>query len=235
MSKRSRKLFAGVAVLLLVLLAIPAQATVLSTYTSRVTWESLVSGRTDIDFSILGLAQGGYTNYGAAAGLTTGGVNFTGIDGAGYDLYAYNPPVGDAQNYGSGTILRGPQYTAANYLRITLPTGTTAFGIDLATIAPAAQSFSVVMDGTGLGTVQAAAYPNRVFFGVRTDTPITEVRIYLASGMLYQTQGIFDNVSYGSSSTAPPAETAEATTVLYIGSGLGLLFWTRRRQKLAAL
>lgn len=234
MSSQIKLFSAGVAALVLLLLPVPAQATVLGIYSDRATWEGLVSGQTNIDFSVLGIPQAGwpagFQSYSTVAGLTTGGVNFTGFseNGSPYDLWALNPLAGLPEDYGSGTVLRGPTRSTAGYLRIILPTNVTAFGIDLGTVYPAAQSFQVIMDGVTLtSTLQAAAHPNRIFFGVRTDTPISELQFYLSTGTLYQTQGIFDNVSFGSSSE-PPAETAEATTLLYIGSGLGLLLLTRR-------
>jgi len=240
MSFQHRSFWAGLVAAVLLVLATPAQATILGTYNSRATWEGLTSGRTDIDFSTLGLAgPGSIAEYGTAAGLTVSSVNFVGVHAGGsyggYQLTAGFPASGASDDYGSGPRLVGPEYhTSGSYLRATLPSGVTAFAIELATINPAAQSFRLLVDGVDIGSViNAQAHPNRTFIGVRTDTPIAEVRIVMNSGTQWNTRGLFDNVSYGSSE--PPAETPEATSFLYMATGIGLISWTIRRRRAASV
>ena len=223
--------------ILLIVLSSLASATVVATYTSRPLWEAASSGITNVDFESLGLGVGGYTSYSNGTGLSTGGLTFVGVlDPNTFFLYALNPPLGADENFGSSTVLKGPELRATSYLNITLPAATTAFALDLMTVFPAAQSFRIQLDGIDVGIViTSQARPTRTFFGVTTDAPISQVTITVDSGILNQTQGLFDNFAYGSIGGAPDpppggGETPEVATMLSVGSGLVLLRWARRRQ-----
>jgi hypothetical protein len=218
----------------LLALAMVSSATVV-TYTSRATWEAASSGITNVDLESLGLATNGYADYGTASGLTTGGLSFVGVlDPSTYYLWAYHPPTGNDQDYESQTILRGPEYRTTSYLRITLPTATTAFGLELMTVFPGAQNFRILLDGTDIGfAVTTASRPTRTFFGFTSTTAVSELRIALDSGTVNTTQGIFDNFAYGAGEP-PPGETPEVATLLGVGSGLVMMRWIRRRTPAAA-
>ncbi|MCC6537224.1 MAG: hypothetical protein IT162_06720 [Bryobacterales bacterium] len=221
----------------LLLIALTSHATVLQTYSSRPSWETATTGRADVDFESLNISTGGWASYSTAAGITTGGLNIVGVlDVNQYFLYALNPPSGAAEDFGSSTILRGPEMRSNSYLSVTLPSSVTSFGIDLMTYSPDTQSFAILLDGVQVATVTTAARPVRTFFGVTTDAPITEVRLVLTSGTNFVTQGLFDNLAYGAaagSGEPPPAETPEVGTLAATGTGLILVRYLRRRHRLS--
>ncbi|MEZ5398177.1 MAG: hypothetical protein R2729_00825 [Bryobacteraceae bacterium] len=234
--RHSFRLFAAaVLAVMLWIAAIPAEASILGTYSDRATWEGLTSGRTDINFDALGLTPGGYTQYNNSAGLTVGDVNFVGYEAGSYDLTALNPLAGWDEDYNTGTLLRGPFYYADSYLLVTFNTNITSFALDLMTMATSGQDFEIIVDGVSLGTISTAAQPATTFWGVRTDTPITSIRFQLASGSLTVTKGLFDNIALGlataggGGSPPPPGETPEAGTLLLTGVGLALVARARRR------
>ncbi|MBM3786663.1 MAG: hypothetical protein FJW30_20070 [Acidobacteria bacterium] len=214
--------------------ALTSHATVLQTYNTRPSWEAATTGRADVDFESLGLSTGWFQSFSTAAGLTIGGVNIVGVlDVNQYFLWALNPPSGAPEDFGSSTIIRGPERRPTSYLSITLPAAVTSFGIDLMTYDPAAQSFAILLDGTQVATVTTAARPTRTFFGVTTDAPITEVRLVLTSSTNLTTQGLFDNLAYGSASAGepPPGETPEVGTLIATGTGLMMVRYLRRRSR----
>jgi hypothetical protein len=226
----------------LMLAVFPAQASVLGTYTDRATWESVTSGRFDIDFESLGLAQGAYsgTAYTNASGLTIGGVNFVGVDGGGgYVLYAVNPSTGDVQDFGSATVLKGPYYRPGAYYQATMPAGVTSLGLDLMSIFPAGATFQILLDGIDLGVIiSTQSRPDRTFFGVQTDLAFSQVRIVLSSGTVFTTQPLIDNFAYGTVLSSGGGggggdETVEIATLLYVGTGVVLLAWGKRRRQSA--
>lgn len=233
----------GIVVAMFLMLVLPAQASVLATYTDRTSFSAASSGVTTVDFSSLGLNQGGWAGYSTSNGLDISGVKFVGNTNSSFYLYAYNPNPNDAEDYNSGTVLRGPEWNGNSYITMTMPTGVTAFGLDLATILPSMGTLTIQLDGINLGvTIQTQARPNLTFFGVTTDAPISEVKVLVTGGTLYQTQPILDNVTFGtagsSGGTAPAetgGETPEITTILYVGSGIGLLMWNRRRRAMATV
>lgn len=213
------------------LAAVPSEASVLGVYSDRPTWEGLTTSRVDIDFESLGLAPGGFANH--SAGLTIGDVTFTGYQHGGSFLWATNPN-GGLDDFGSDTMLRGPYYFTDSYLLISMATTVTSFGLDLMTSGPDGEDFEIFLDGASVGVYTTQSSPTRTFFGVRTDTPIAQIRIHLASGSLTSTTGLFDNVAIGLASLSggggpPPGETPEVSTVIYMGIGLSLLGWSRRR------
>lgn len=237
--------------LLLVLaicLCMPMHAGIINTFTDRATWQASTTGRTDIDFSALGLAAGGYTSYSTAAGLTMSGVTFTGYDSSNnsYFLYALNPDSGWDENFGTGTLVKGPFWyqsgaTTTTYLQMVLPASVTSLGLDLGTIVPRGGNLRVQVDGVYLASPVTTATNSLTFLGMTADAPISQVRIYVDSGSLTATQALIDNVSFGEllvsggggggGGGAPPpgAETPETSTLLYVGSGIYFLAWRRKR------
>lgn len=227
-----------VATLALLMAIVPAQASVLGTYNDRTTWEGLTSGRTDIDFTSLGLSPGAAANYSTAAGLTIGSANFTsGYGGTSYQLYGLNPTAGTPEDWDSGTLLAGPSWATGAYFQVVLSGGVTSFGLDLMSAYPAGATFRILLDGIDLGiTIVTGTRPNRTFFGVRTDIPFSTVRVIFDSSTPFGPQALFDNFAFGLAAGDPPpgGETPEITTLLYIGSGVGLMQWAKRRRALGA-
>lgn len=225
---------------LLLITAASGSASVLQTFSDRASWEAATAaGFTTVDFENLNLPLG-YFNYSTVAGLTTDGVTFVGVQdspGVPYYLWASTPGVGDPAFANSGTLLVGPEHRGgAGYLSVTLPSAVTSFGLDLMSVDPTAQSFRFVLDNVDIGIViTTVAQPNRQFFGVTTDTPITTVRILFDGSPATSsvTAGRFDNFVYGAAGSGggggPEGEAPEAGTLLCLGSGLLILRWIRQR------
>jgi hypothetical protein len=233
---------AGTALFVLLFLACTqSQATIISTFTSRASWEAATSGRTDITFDSLGLSPGGFTNYSNSTGLTIGSVTFTGftINTSSYFLYALNPQSGWDENYGSGTLLKGPMWyqsggVNSSYIQLVFLAGITSIGLDLATIGPRGANVRVSVDGTDLGSAISTSNSALSFIGFTADTSVTQVRIYVDSGTLYNTQALLDNISYGTATPPPGSQTPETATLLLVGGGLYGIAWRRRRLRLSA-
>jgi hypothetical protein len=216
---------AGIAAIVFLLSVHPASAGVVSTYNDRAEWETLSGTQTDIDFE----------SWGGEPGPEPG--NKTVTENGNWFLYLANPPVGDAEDFLSGARLRGPGNNGISYLLAVFPPLVNAFGIDLASGAPAAASFRIELDGIDVGLIiPTQPRPNRTFFGVLTDTPFSQVKIYVTTGTA-ATHGLFDNISFvigatqgGGEEEGPTGETPEVATFLSLGSGL-LLFGLRRRKR----
>jgi hypothetical protein len=233
-----KSFLAGIAlVVFLSMLTAPAQGAVLGTYSDRTTWQSAVSGLTDINFESIGLGVGGFTNFSTAAGYTESGASITGWTGSAHFLYALNPPLGAPEDFASSTVLKGPEWWPGSFLQIALPGGMTAFGIDLMTFNPNAAQLVLDLAGIGTYTINTASRPTRTFFGIRTDTPISTIQITVNSGTPFTTQALIDNVSFanaaaggaGGGGGGAPEPSPEVGSLLLIGSGLVLLrYWKRR-------
>ena len=225
---------ATVAVILLGAAA-PTSAAVLAMTSSRSTFYTWGTATT-IDFESLNLAPGGYVAYTFdAGGLTLDGVNFKFFDNGVNTLRAMLPNVGAAENFGTGHVLKGFGTAVGSYLLVTLPTSVTMFGVDLGVTPSTVRTFSVSLDGVEAATgIAATIKPNFTFFGLSSDTPFSQVKIYLAGsgGNIYP---IMDNFSYMTAPPPPPppVENAEVATLLYVATGLGLIGWRRRRASAA--
>lgn len=241
MRHTTRYVCAAIASVSWLLHGLPATAAVIGTYSDRATWEGLTTGRTDIDFESVDLPLG-YASYGTASGLTLGGLQFIGNSGSDYQLYVINPPDGAPEDFDSNKLLRGPDFVANSFITVNLPANVTSFGLDLMTALPNAASFRIQLNGLDMGIViSTQARPNRTFFGFRTDTAITDLRFILDGTPNNNTFALIDNISYGMASISGGggggggdlSETPEATTMLYVVTGFGLLSWARKRRKLA--
>lgn len=243
-----KSLFARALLLALAIcLCTPLHAGIINTYTDRATWESATTGRTDIDFTALGLGAGGYTSYSTSTGLTMNGVTFTGYDSSNnsYFLYALNPESGWDENFGTGTLLKGPTWyqtsgLTSTYLQMVLPASVTSIGLDLGTIMPRGANLRVFVDGVYTGSPITTQTNSLTFFGFTADAPVNQLRIYVDSGSLTVTQALVDNFSFGEllsgggggggGQPPPGGETPEAATLLYVGTGVYFLAWRRKRQ-----
>ncbi len=207
--------FALIALITLTLLAAPAGATFISTYTDRTAWTAAAGVVTVIDFNGLASTTNPYTTE-YLGGITLDGVTFVSYDGAGNpNLMAYGASSA-AGNWGSGDYLRGGY--SPGYLLATLPgSGSTAIGFDLMSF-PAGKTITVTFSSGEVRNIATLAAPNRVFFGVITDTPVTSIQ-FAGSGAFT----LLDNFSYASF-----AETPEAGTWLLGGVGLAFLLAARR-------
>lgn len=153
---------------------------------------------------------GGQTNY-TAAGLTESGVHFSSSE-------LYVEPT--AFYYLSPYLFDG-----SGLLTITLPTGTTAVGMNVISQTGGANLISLNAILTNSGTVSSSfsgvAY-NPTFWGITSSDPISTITINASSTWL----GL-DNFSIG---TVP-----EPSTCAKLAVGFGSLFIFRRRNQSAAL
>ncbi|MCC6590429.1 MAG: hypothetical protein IT168_27300 [Bryobacterales bacterium] len=239
----------GIALLVFLSLLLPAQASVLNTYSDSSSFNSATSNATVINFDGTtpnSYSSNGYTNYygvySNAAGLTINGVNFVGNSGYGsYELTTNNATDPNAgTNYGTDSLLVGPSWYPGASMLISLPSSVTAFSLDMGAITPAISSFEIQLVSLGVSyNITTALRPNLTFFGVTLDAPIDQVRIATMPGGPYTTpQLLVDNFVYATAGGAaalenpgpgPGGETPEVTTILYVTSGIGLLIWKRRR------
>lgn len=219
----------------LILTTRPAEATLI-TYTDPVLFAAAVNSMTTIGFE--GIANPNSTvTYNNSTGLTLSGVQFTGLESAtGYVLSVVNPgSTTTYYDFGSSAGLKGPNYDVGTgfvpYLHILLPANVTAFAVDLMTISPNALSYQASVSATNF-TVATANRPTRTFFGVTSDSgaiPFVNLTV-LGTSNTAGTSGLIDNVQFGAADPQPP-QTAEACTLLLIGSGLAALGYFRKRLK----
>ena len=212
-------------------LASNASAT-LVTYSDRNEWLLQVNNVSTVDFT--GPAPGGIVYYNTDTGYQSGGITFVGtFSASNYLLFNKNAgPSESWYDWGSGAILVNSEYSASfpRSIRVTLPADQYAFGVDLMTGNDPGQTVTVRINGGAEFTVPTFVRPTRAFFGVISDTPITQIEVFNPPPMAYL---MMDNFSIGQVNAAPPpAETPEAATLLLCGSGLCLLAWTARWKQL---
>jgi hypothetical protein len=210
--------FTLIGTIALTLLAAPAGATFLNTYTDRTAWTTAAGAPLTIDFNGLASTTSPYTTE-YLAGITVEGVTFISFDGEGKaNLFAYGA-ASAAGNWGSGDYLRGGY--APGYLLATISgAGSTAIGFDLMSFA-AGKTIQVTFTGGEVRSIATSAAPNLAFFGVISDTPITSVQFSGNGGFT-----LLDNFSY-----LETEETPEAGTMLLGGAGLALLAAARRLRR----
>ncbi len=216
-----------------ILAALPASASTV-TYTDPTAWASATSDTTDIDFTGLAPA-GGTTDYSTPTGLVISGVDFVGdlLNTSLYQLAVMDQNYASPWwNWGAPATLMGPIYNLpANpsfvpYIQANLPTGVTAFAVDLATLDPNALSYQITLSDGEVFTVPTNAAPSLAFFGVTTDDPITYADFtVIGMGTYSGTYGLMTNFQFGTATTQqegppPPGDVPEASTMLLIGSGL---------------
>lgn len=206
----------------------PARATLI-TYTTPAAFAAAASGLTTIDFEGIATANS-FTSYNTAAGLTVSGVQFIGQQSAtAYSLQVVNPGATTTYyDWGSGAGLKGPSYNIAGftpYIDIDLPASISALGVDLMTGSPNGLTYQVSVAGSNF-TIATATRPTRTFFGVTSSAPFSTVRLTLTGTVQSDSSyALIDNVKFG----AAGSQTAEASSLVLIGSGLAMLGSVRRR------
>ncbi len=196
-------------------------ASVLS-YTNRTTLEAVVPILTFANISFDGPVTGDGTFAGGITDVTTG-VQFF---GSCLCTGVANLLVTTVPGWSASPALR-EQSSTNESIRVTFPAGVFAFGVDLIYISgPGLTPFDItVTDTTGhsFTTATAVNLPGSVFFGVRSDQAITSADI--VSQVNSNVIGL-DNFEVGTQQQ--PAEAAEVSTLLMIGSGLFMLRYARR-------
>ncbi len=215
---------------------VPAFATII-TYTDRTAWQTATTNDTNIDFegqTPVDTAKA----YSDSNGYKQSGVQFEGINGFGFALSIVNPgPNTSYYNWGSGASLQsGFYFGGANvpYIHVILPTSITAFGVDLMTGNPNAQSVKVAVNGTGNLTDATAAKPTRTFFGVTSDSAIGTIDFSIVNPQANSgAYVLLDNFSFGTVKPAAPppplTEVPEVATMFLIGTGLAAMAILRKR------
>lgn len=216
----------------LLLTALPVHAA-LVTYTDAASFTAASTGLTTIGFEGVAPANS-YAAFNDSLGYKIDGLQFLGVSSAvpSYALRIVDSGSGSPYwNFGSGATLESPSYdrsasaTFLPYIHVNLPASVTAFSAELMTVSPNALTYQVAVQGTSF-SVPTAVRPNRTFFGLTSDAPISFIDFTVA-GTTYNggTFGLIDNVQFGSE--LPP--TPEGATFLLIGSGLVVLRIFRKR------
>jgi len=197
--------------------------------TNRESFNALTYQRQSISFE--GLADpGGQTWYGTTAGLTVKDTNFSGqIPGDNWLLVVDPAATPELYDWGSGASLLGPSsgLGAGSALVVTLPPHTTAFGTDIMSIVPTAESFAparetftLTLSSGASFSAQSSDFPDRAFVGVLADAPISSVTIAVGD----QAFPLIDNFTICQTAPLPPS------LVLWGISGALMLAYRRPRR-----
>lgn len=206
--------------------AVPASAGVV-TYTDRTAWLAAAGTATTLDFESIAIpANPGFIFAGAS--YVTGGVTFTGsgspvgAEGVYVVPAAYAPAIYD---WGSGTSIHY-QYAIPATLRATFGGPVAAAAFDFFAYLPTAGDGFTVRLSTGESFGETAgAQPNRGFFGMVTDAPVTWVEISAPDG--YQFIGL-DNLSF--TDTPGAAAVPEPSSFWLAAAGMAVLARLRWRR-----
>ena len=190
-------------------------AQALKLFSDRAVFDSTVTNQTNIDFE--GLAAPRWFAY-YPTGLTQAGVNFTGSSG---NLFVVDPDYSPGfYDWGSGAVLsyqRGTTLTAA------LPSGINAVGSDIMSFSPFASEFIITLSSGETFNIPSFNRPNRAFFGVVADIPISSISFRAAGTARTQ----LDNFVFGRVEAAPIPTPALLPGLV----GMGIAALRRRRAK----
>ncbi len=232
-----------IAAISIAIMLTPAYSATLQEYTDVIAFGTMTENMTLINFDNLGVSANGYLQYGNT-GLTTSGVQFLGyLSYMGGYYTALGWGVDNVYDWGSAGTLRGPG-GSNQYLRIVLPSGVTAIGMNFMTadysdntggnitITPATMNaFAPVATSVwspGVNPSPAASGILPTWWGFTSDEPIAYLDIS-SSNLGYIA---LDNMQFGSKATeqqpSDPPEVPEAATMILIGTGLGIFSLLRR-------
>jgi hypothetical protein len=204
----------AVSILAMALCGLPAHASLLTYSTAS----SFNAANTDQSFQLITFTQG-------VLGTTyTDGTTLV-VFGGTSSLIGTTPPSG----WPAGTVIEIPSSSTTNIITITPPASVTSLafyaGPDLAF-----NTFSIMASNTA-GDVCSPACGNifsqsdatvPVFFGLRSTTPLVNIRIETDANNVVHLPDILDNVEIGT------PETPEASTLLLVATGLFLVRYGRR-------
>jgi hypothetical protein len=214
------------ACLLVVCTTVDARADYL-THAARASFEAHTYQREIVTFEGLA-ATGEAFGYLSAEGLTEKGVTFLGVIPDDFWLFVVDPAVTpEFYGWGTGAVLLGPPswYGDGSRIEVRLPPGTTAFGTDLMSILPYAAYFDIVLATGETFTAASAEFPQRAFFGITSDAPISSVTFVAGDGAL----PLLDNFTIGLTAPLPPSLLLAVTGMVGV---LGYRYrWSRRRNR----
>ncbi|HEV8040705.1 MAG TPA: PEP-CTERM sorting domain-containing protein [Bryobacteraceae bacterium] len=191
----------------LAVMATPAFAATITTYTSSASW--LAATTSDQLDNFEGLAPSGSYVTGA---FSDNGVQFIGLSSATIGLADTSTGSFSFANFGTGDAVF---VFGTSTAQITVPTPVTAFGINLFS-APVGLNFTVTTLSTPFNVPTSSTAPP-TFFGVTSDTPFSTIDVQIPTGGTYT---FFDNFQWGTAQTGGGSEVPEAGTFLLIGTGL---------------
>ncbi|MDQ6759331.1 MAG: PEP-CTERM sorting domain-containing protein [Acidobacteriota bacterium] len=216
-------------------LALPTAQAALITYTDEAAYHAAFANNgpfvtTTIDFEHQAPANG-TKSFSSSTGYVISGAQFVGYATAStYALLIVDSGASSPYfDFGSGGTLKSPSYDRASnatflpFIRVTLPANVGAVGVDLMTVSPNALTYQVAVQGSTFN-IATAVRPNRTFFGVTSDIPISFLDFTVA-GTSYNggSYGLLDNFQF--------EQTPEPGTFLLIGGGLMALGTFRKRQR----
>lgn len=234
-----RSCFAPVSASLAVCLALfvqPAQAQV-TQYTSRASFDANSVITTTQDFS--GIAPtNGFVSYLPTNTVALGGFTFTQTKNSSNAALSaisssYYKGAGGQPDYnlGNGDFLQAG-FGAPSQFTISLPGGTTAFGLDVGTFAAAGGQVTAILSN-GTTFVFGNSFPNVSFFGFTSTTAITSLTL---TGKADSTSNNSLNIDTLEAGRAIPAVPEVSTTVslgLLLTLGLGGMAVAAKRRKVA--
>ena len=180
-------------------------------YTNEADFDAAAGNVQSFGFSGI-VGQYNATSYGTASGFTRDGVDFVGTTGNGGYYLGVEGPDFITSDYNHGlneASLQGPAATDFYYgipngtLTIKVPTGTTAFGLNLFSVLAGDYSGSgtdlvTLSTGGTSGSTITPPYTGAAFIGVVSTTPITTLTLTGTGAEEFPT---IVGVSFGSSSS----------------------------------
>jgi hypothetical protein len=201
---------------------------VTGTYTDLTSWTNAVTEDGDVTFEG-GAPTNSFTDYTTSSGYTNQGVQFVGVNGAGYKETIVDPNFQSPyNNWGTGDTLTSAPYFGASlpYIQVNLPAAMTAFSVNLGSISPNAVAVLITLSDGETFTVPTSNRPTLAFFGLTANTAISFIDFSVLNALPGDgTQLVMDNFGFGTGDEATP----EAGTLSLIGVGLMSLTFLRRR------
>ena len=173
-----------IAAVLLGISAVPAHATV-HFFSDRNAWLQAVQNITPVPLDGIAPA-GGVADFSNSTGTSVAGVTFTGPtpDLANFNLAVVDPAVNPAvYDWGDGPVLRGSSPVgkersfAYGLMRIALPSGTTAAGLDYMAVSGNVEFFIFQLSTGDRFTIKSTANPQPAFFGFICDSAVADIRL----------------------------------------------------------
>lgn len=211
------------ALVTLLVVALPATPAALTWYTNRAAWEAAV-GNT---FSLIDFNEVSSGSYSTSAGVTIEDVWFQAYnEGGNWYLYVNNDDPLNQKVYAAGNSQSNPPaaYTRAKFLNSATYL---AVGADVYTTS---NYFYVKEDAVG-SWVQTNTTG---FVGFVSDTPVSQVWFASKTGV-YGSPGYYflDNVVFSNGPEQQPEETPDLGTLILCGTGLSILSFILRKHKRA--